>query len=47
VLIKALDQDDWDRLVERVPAEIAGREPHEFGDWNDVTAGELGELARG
>jgi len=46
-LIEALDQDAWDRLVERMPSEIAGREPHEFGDWSGVTATELGVLAQG
>ncbi|MBC8425529.1 hypothetical protein H8E07_15535 [bacterium] len=46
-LIESLDQEAWDRLVGRVPAEIAGHEPHEFGHWSGVTAGELGELARG
>ena len=46
-LIETLDQAAWDRLVDRVPAAIAEREPYEFGDWCGVSAAELRELANG
>jgi len=46
-LIESLDQDAFDRLVDHVPDEIASREPHTFGDWQDVDAGTLTDLARG
>jgi hypothetical protein len=46
-LIESLDQAAWDRLVERVPDEIATREPYEFGDWCGVDAKRLDDLARG
>ncbi len=46
-LIDSLDAAAWDRLVERVPEEIADREPHTFGDWRGVTAERLRDLARG
>jgi len=46
-LIEGLDPEAWDRLVDRVPAAIAEREPHEFGDWCGVGADELRRLSRG
>lgn len=44
--IDGLDDEAWSRLVEAVPEAIATREPHTFGDWNDVTVDELAAAAR-
>ncbi len=44
--IDGLNDEAWNRLVEAVPEDIATREPHTFGDWNDVTVDELVAVAR-
>ena len=46
-LIESLDVEWWNRLCENVPAEIANREPYEFGSTAHVSAEQLGEAAAG
>ena len=45
-LVESLDPESWDRLCENVPAEIADREPFEFGAKAHVSAEELTKAAR-
>lgn len=45
-LIEGLDEPAWQRLLERVPAQIAEREPAEFGRYAGVSALDLGRSAR-
>ena len=44
-LIEALSQADFERLLQRIPAEIADRDPMEFDEWEGVAAAELASLA--
>jgi len=43
----SLDEESWGRLVDDVPAEIAGREAAEFEAYDGVTADALRAVARG
>ena len=43
--VEALDEAAWKRLVRRVPAEIAERDPAEFDHFDGVTAAQLRSLA--
>jgi len=44
-LVDSLDPESWDRLCENVPADIAEREPFEFGDNELVSAEQLREAS--
>jgi len=44
-LIEALDRDSFRRLLERIPDEIASREPRQFDAFAQVSAAELANLA--
>jgi hypothetical protein len=46
-LIDSLDEESWGRLVDDVPAEIAGREAAELEAYDGVTADALRAVARG
>lgn len=39
--IDRLDTDDWNALVENIPAAIADREPADFADFAEVSVGDL------
>lgn len=43
--IESLDEESWDRLCDHIPAEIAGREPFEFGTGAPVSPEELAVAA--
>jgi len=44
-LIEALDRDSFRKLLERIPDEIASREPRQFDAFAQVSAAELANLA--
>ena len=46
-LIESCDEAGWQRLLERVPSEIASREPAEFDLWAEVDASELEAIRDG
>ena len=44
-LIESLSQADFERLLQRIPIEIASRDPADFDEFAGVTAAELARLA--
>lgn len=45
-VIESLDEESWARLSTQVPAELAGREPIEFDEFDGVSADELRRIAQ-
>jgi len=45
-LIESLDEDSWNRLIDRMPSAIADAEPSEFGSDSAITASDLAECLK-
>ncbi|MFQ5652485.1 MAG: hypothetical protein ACE5IY_21345 [bacterium] len=46
-LIQSLDEEAWNAIIEKMPAEIANGDPAEFGTFNEVKASALRTLIAG
>jgi hypothetical protein len=44
-LIESLSQEEFERLLQRIPSEIADRDPTNYDEFAGITAAELARLA--